>query len=314
MNINSFHFPSDFPDNILKREIYIDDIPVESMIYRCTSPTEPTSPDIVTFWAGGGILDKQSENTLLDILLGNFRYAIDMAKEREASQLFEKALKNTQDPDRKATLLMGLWQLNQIIDQEKAKKRLGSLKRLMNNMKVAIAENTRNKWLALYRNDTNAFANPYQLRASAMDKLEQGEYDEAEKLYQRMIDLKFELPGTLCHLARIQLLKDEENEAKKTINRAWKLRAKALNYVLPRILFFKIMLAMLENKNPAQWVFELKLALKDESCFMPWTIKPTINHYQASLPDDNFNILMILAEVLQDIQNKYLFDQSIDFK
>lgn len=313
MDINDFLFPPEFSGSILKRTIYLDDAPVESLIYRSTAQTEPTSPDIVTFWAEGGVLDEQSEKTLIEILLENFRYAFDVAKEREAALLFEKALNETKDPGQKANILMELWQLYQIINPTKAEERFLSLKRLMNSRVVTINEQVRSKWNSLCRNN-KITVDPFQLRASALNKMDEGEYEEAERLYRQMIELNFELPGTLCHLARIQLLKDDENGAKKSINRAWKLRDLALNYVLPRIIFFKIMLAMLEDKNPAKWVYELKSALKDEYCFMAWTIKPTVNHYQSRLSDEDFSILMILADVLQDFQKMHLFDESIEFR
>jgi tetratricopeptide (TPR) repeat protein len=306
-----FIFPPDLSSSILKGTVYLDDIPVESLLYRNTTQPEPTSPDLFTFWSEGGVLDQQSEMILLEILLNNVRYAFDETKKLEASLLFEKAVKKTNNPDQKANLLIGLWQLYQTIDPEKAEKRFDSLERHMKNHKAVISEQIRSKWITLCKIAT---INPYQLRASAMDKLERGQYAEAEKIYRQMINMDFELPGTLCHLARVQLLMDNEKAARKSLCRAWRLKGKALNYVLPRIIFFKIMLALLGNKNPSKWVYELKSALKDESCFMAWTIKPTINHYQSRLLDDDFSILMILAEVLQDFQNKYLVDESIELK
>jgi len=314
MDFDEFLFPPDYLEIILKEDIYLDDAPIISIIYNTKSQGNPTPADIVSLWSKGGSLTESLKKTLVEILVNKIQIVYDLKKELEAIALLETELpKTNSNPNDSIMIWIALWRLYQETDPTKGISYYTKAKKLMNQYRDQVDLQTWNKWSNL-SNDGNREADPYQLRSEAMDKLEKHDYEEAERIYLQMIKMDFELPGTLCHLARAQLLRQDENAARKSINRAWKIRDKAPNYVLPRILFFKIMLTMLENKNPAKWIYELKSALKDESCFMVWTIKPTVNHYQSRLPDDDLSILMILAEVLQDFQNKHLFDESIELK
>jgi len=314
MDFAEFLFPPDQPEIILKKDIFLDDAPVTSIIYNTEMQYNPTPADIVSLWAGGGSLTESMKMALIEILVNKIQIVFDLKRELEAITLLEAELtKAKSNPNDSVLNLIALWRLYQKANPNKGTAYYTKAKKLMNRYRDLVDIQTWNKWSNLSKVE-NREADPYQLRSAAMDKLEKQDYEEAERIYQQMLAMDFELPGTLCHLARIQLLMHNENAARKSINRAWKLKDLALNYVLPRIIFFKIMLAMLENKNPAKWVYELKSALKDDYCFMAWTIKPTIIHYQSRLPDDDFNILMILAEVLQDFHNIHLFDESFEFK
>jgi hypothetical protein len=192
-----------------------------------------------------------------------------------------------------------------------ARKYHTKAKKLVNQYRDKVDEQTRNTWSKLVKNE-NAEANPYELRSEAMEMLEKQEFGEAEKIYRQLIRLGFELPGTLCHLARVQLLMQDEEAARKTVSRAWKLRGKALKYVLPRIIFFKILFAMTGNKNPASWMIKLKSSLQDDASYMGWTIKSTVNQYQSRLTPENFQIMMVLSEVVQEFKNKELLDEILE--
>jgi len=122
-------------------------------------------------------------------------------------------------------------------------------KKLVSDHEIMLDVQTKNSWRLL--NMTGDFgANPHILRSRALELIENKKYAEAENIYHEMIELNFELPGTLCHLARVQLLSGREKEAEKTITKAWKIRNMALRYVVPRIIFLRILLLMTKKKDP----------------------------------------------------------------
>jgi tetratricopeptide (TPR) repeat protein len=302
-------FPSepDYPADIL-----IDDQPVESIIYRNKTKGGPTPADIAMLWAEGVHLTETMEKTLVGILINNIRIAFDLDRVEEGGTLLKAALPNAKDnPTDQVMILIALWKLYQKANPPEARKYHTKAKKLVNQYRDKVDEQTRNTWSKLVKNE-NAEANPYELRSEAMEMLEKQEFGEAEKIYRQLIRLGFELPGTLCHLARVQLLMQDEEAARKTVSRAWKLRGKALKYVLPRIIFFKILFAMTGNKNPASWMIKLKSSLQDDASYMGWTIKSTVNQYQSRLTPENFQIMMVLSEVVQEFKNKELLDEILE--
>jgi hypothetical protein len=52
---------------------------------------------------------------------------------------------------------------------------------------------------------------------------------------------------------------DQEEEARKSVARAWELREKASGYVVPRIIYFQILLLMLDNQD---FSFGLRKSMK----------------------------------------------------
>jgi len=121
-----------------------------------------------------------------------------------------------------------------------------------------------------------------------------------------MIELGFELPGTLCHLARVQLLSGQEKEAEKSVRKAWDQRSKALKYVVPRIIFFKILFLMIRNRDYSLWVSKMGKELQNPDSLMEWLINPLLESFKSRLSPENHQVLVTLAESLQNKDPKSL--------
>ena len=59
------------------------------------------------------------------------------------------------------------------------------------------------------------------LRMEAKACLDRGEFEQAERIYHHLEKMNFELPGTLCHLARVQILHLEYDKARASADQAW---------------------------------------------------------------------------------------------
>ncbi len=141
--------------------------------------------------------------------------------------------------------------------------------------------------------------NPQILRLNAFEHFEKKEFAEAEKIYRQMIDLDFDLPGTYCHLARVQLMTGQEDEAEKSVTRAWELKEKAAGYVVPRIIFLQILLLMLNKQDFSFWIKKINEELRKPYSTMEWHIQPLLERLKPGLTPENHQILATLAEFLQ---------------
>jgi tetratricopeptide (TPR) repeat protein len=309
MNLFNLKFPKEIPVN--KDRIYLDDVPVESLIYNNSVTYRPTPADIPMLWANGFPLTESMGKALTTILVNKISIAIDMDREDEAESLLIAAFEKAEvDGIESLNLLIVLINLFEKKDPVKRMKYYTEAMKLIFHLWDKLDNKTMNAWQNLCRKEslqvTPPFrkmvveVNPNSLRAKALEKLEKNEFAEAEDIYQQLINRDFELPGTLCHLTRVQLLLHKEKEAEKSINRAWSLRKKALRYVLPRIIFFKILFSMLDHKNPAVWISRLKAALNDDQAFMDWIIHPTLIEYKSKIRYEDFQFLTALAEALQN--------------
>ena len=76
-----------------------------------------------------------------------------------------------------------------------------------------------------------------------------GNYERAEALFNRLLQNSFDSPNTHCQLARLHLMTSRFAEAYKHIVQAWVDRADAQPYLVSRILWFQLLIRMVENSN-----------------------------------------------------------------
>lgn len=139
------------------------------------------------------------------------------------------------------------------------------------------------------------------LRNLAYDLFEKGDFREAEHVYRRLLEKRFEVPGTLSHLARALLAipgVDNRKEARSILKKAWERRCDAPSYVPPRILLWKTMLNMLDRKDSADTIGMLKFALQKENVFLDYSVSHVLDRWKASLAAENFLLLDSLASTL----------------
>jgi hypothetical protein len=296
MNSNDLFFNSKLSTH---GELYFDDQPVETMIYLKDPLQKPSAMNIVTLCLNGQVLTKDLESIVIKLLINNYRIAIEKNKALEASWILKTALKEIEyQAFDKMKVLIALWKLSENAAPVESPEYYSSAKEFFNQHENEIDNNTRQYYNRLF-NRENIDSDPYYLRSKALDNLEKGDFAGAEKIYMDLIERKFELPGTYCHLARVQLLMRDEKAASKSVASAWKLRTEALKYVVPRILFLKILLLMIENRNPFFWIIRLRTLLTADSASLEWDIESTIKTYELQLSVQNFVFLLALAEAIQ---------------
>ncbi len=140
---------------------------------------------------------------------------------------------------------------------------------------------------------------PLAQRQLALKMIEDGRYEEAKAIYEGLISANFEIPGTHCHLALIDLLTDNDASAAAHADQAWSHRNTALAYVLPRILWLKLtsgLLAENTNVNEGLILGQLKTALQDEGAFMEWTMLPVLDHIKPRLSKPDHDLLSALID------------------
>jgi tetratricopeptide (TPR) repeat protein len=250
-------------------------------------------------WAEGYPLSEQAKKALVAILVNKISIAFNLNRLKEAESILKKEVeKAKRDPAECIKLLIALIHLYEKTDPDKAKKYYNKVKKQISGHEDLFDKETRNGWSLLSKYG-NFELNPHLLRSKALDMLENKQYTEAEKIYRQMIELDFELPGTLCHLARVQLLSGQEKEAEKSVRKAWDRRSKALKYVVPRIIFFKIIFSMIRNQNPSLWLNRMKKELQNQDSCLEWHIQPLLESFKSRLSPENHQVLVTLTESLQ---------------
>ena len=145
----------------------------------------------------------------------------------------------------------------------------------------------------------------YQLREMAFELYKQGKYAQAKEPLMLILQSGYEISSTLLHLARIALVTDDIPAVRKRVNLAWKHRKNARPHVLPRILWMKLTLSLLENpkidRSEVQKLLrQLKRALKAEDSCMEWAMAPVLEHLRPKLTAEAQALLAVLVTKLSD--------------
>jgi hypothetical protein len=103
-------------------------------------------------------------------------------------------------------------------------------------------------------------------------------------------------------LARLLILTGRENEARAKVMSAWEHRSEGEPYIVPRVLFLKVLFSSLDGNIPLPILAAIKHFLKPENAFCEWKIQPVLDYLkaQARLPQSSFDFLTLLARALGD--------------
>lgn len=145
METSNFTDPSDL--NISRKEIFFDDIPVDSILFRDVRRTGPTPADIVLLWKKGFQLDDVREKILISILQNDIMIASDIRMEEEAESLLNQALeKSYNDPETSIRLLIALTNLHYKRDDEKSIDYYTRARLLRSESGIKLDNRTENLW------------------------------------------------------------------------------------------------------------------------------------------------------------------------
>ena len=101
-----------------------------------------------------------------------------------------------------------------------------------------------------------------------------------------------------CHLARVLIMMDRAEEARQEIRLAMGNLANAYAYVLPRVLYFQWVFAMLDGTDSTAVAQRMRAALLEPGAEMEWTIQPMLDFLRARVGESNFRFLKALARAL----------------
>jgi len=150
--MDTFDYMDPFERYLRKKEIYLDDIPVDSLLYRNRKRPEPTPADIVLFWRQGFHLNDSMGKILISILVNDIMIATEVNMVDEAESLLNKALERTgNDPEATIRLLIALINLHYMGDEEKSTDYYIRARLLRSESGIILDKITENKWNIICR-------------------------------------------------------------------------------------------------------------------------------------------------------------------
>jgi tetratricopeptide (TPR) repeat protein len=297
MKTDDYLFPDDFCP--ARNDIYIDDSPVDNLLYAGTPVDPPTPADIVKYWIDGFLLTGELKQALVSVLVNKVYIDFSESKIREAESIIKEELDyKISNPGDQIKLLITLIKLKETHDHASAVKYYQRARDLHSKNESLLDGRVKLSWHELNRYCTFQ-ANPFILRSEALNLVESGNYAEAENLYLQLIEMNFEIPGTLCHLARVRLLSGQVRSAEESVEDAWKNCSIAKKYVVPRIIFFKILFALIIKSDPSSWIGKMKESLNGPEACMEWYIAPLVRPWAEILGKEDHEFMSALAGALQ---------------
>ncbi len=146
---------------------------------------------------------------------------------------------------------------------------------------------------------------PAELRSSAASCFSMGDYELAERFLRRVLEQRFEIPGTHCHLARALVMQGRTEDARQEIQQAWEHQNEAPAYVTPRILYFQLLFSYLDGTESASHLGRMKSSLQNDDSSMGWAMTPVLDHLKPPLSADTHALLTALVAALSDRTNLF---------
>ncbi len=118
MDISDFLKPDMLNDS--DNDIYLDDIPVESLLYKDTDAAGPTPADIIPLWNNGFDLTEKIKRALVAILVNEISIAVRLDRIKEAESILKEELESIKGkPSEQIRIVYALNELKEIMDQDK---------------------------------------------------------------------------------------------------------------------------------------------------------------------------------------------------
>jgi proteasome accessory factor A len=174
------------------------------------------------------------------------------------------------------------------------------------------------------RADPGSFADdPIALNNRGLAARDRGELELAEALLRRALarELEFRragnprVPHRLNNLSTVLLLRDQLPEAHRLLARAWRLKRNSHDLTSPRILFIRLIVAMLQSQSTATLVGQIKTlilrgTLPDHAdVTRSWSIGPMIDTLRARVGGDNHALLKSLFAAINRPECAEALDQ-----
>ena len=145
--MDTFDYLDPFERYLRKKEIYLDDIPVDSLLYRNIKRPEPTPADIVLFWRQGFLLNDSMEKILISILVNDIMIATEVNMVDEAESVLTKAMERVgNEPEAAIRLLIALINLHYRGDEKKSTEYYIKARSLRSESDIKLDKMTEDLW------------------------------------------------------------------------------------------------------------------------------------------------------------------------
>ena len=138
----------------------------------------------------------------------------------------------------------------------------------------------------------------FDRRMEALRLYKARDYAAAEGVLRGLVREGYEVASNQCHLARVLILMDRAAEARQEVRLAADNLANAYAYVLPRVLYFQWVFAMLDGIDCTDVARKMKAALLEPGAEMEWTVQPMLDFLRPWVGEPNFKFLKALARAL----------------
>jgi hypothetical protein len=139
------------------------------------------------------------------------------------------------------------------------------------------------------------------LRTNALYLVEDKNYEKAKIIYLILLIARFEISGTLVHLARLAILQDNYEESATYTELAERHPEDAADYIKLRILWFRLCFAMLRNNDEDEIIIiltELKKRFAEHYQLMEWSMQSVLECIKTKISNANYELLVNLIEAM----------------
>jgi len=140
------------------------------------------------------------------------------------------------------------------------------------------------------------------MRESALNMFLAGDYARTERLLRTLIRYDFEAASNYCHLARVLLMQDRDQEAAEAVKAAWEHIARARPYVVPRLYYMEMLFAMLDRAEWQPILAVLRKALAAAESHSEWKLANVLDHLAPRLDKNDIPFLRALLAGLGDVE------------
>ncbi len=145
--MDDFDHPEPFEEHLHRKEIYFDDIPLDSLLYRDAKRKRPTPADIILLWRKGFHLDEAQEKILISVLVNDIMIASEVRMVAEAESILTKALARAgNDQEAAIRLLIALINLHYRGDDKKSRDYFIRARLLRSESDIKLDKMTENLW------------------------------------------------------------------------------------------------------------------------------------------------------------------------
>lgn len=154
------------------------------------------------------------------------------------------------------------------------------------------------------------------LRQTASRMVSEGRCLGAGAILEQLLEIGFEVPATHAHLARVCLLTDRADEARKHAEQGWIHRSETKRHSVLRLLWFRLVFAFLDftawqdsvqGELISRLLGQLKTGLQTSDAYMEWTMDAVLNKLSSGslgkLDPADFDLLVAIVAALSEAKN-----------